>query len=357
MSIKVMTRIIEHSEARLGDRLVLIALADFANDEGRCWPSVRSICQWSRLSERSVQESLRRLADAGEISIYPQAGPKGCNLYRVNAQRGADSAPPQKLHPAESAPGGAEYNRGGAEYDIKPPQNLHPNHHRTTNKTIKEPSSDQPAADRSPSWSFDSWFENIFWPAYPNKAGKAKAKVGLAKVVRSDSKAAEVLAGLDRWKASHQWADGFIQHGSTWVNGQMWQDEPETAEAAAARLTREKDESPRKVVVKDAALETPREERIVKAPSKARPIPADWLPGIPEDTARPIVREAFLTLQKRLGAAPSDHQLVTESRRLWREANPNAPRATWEESEDSPTHVADIVRQAFSASAATSAVH
>lgn len=50
------------------DISVLIALADQANDDGVCWPSVGSISRRTRLNRRTVQIALRRLAEDCHIS-------------------------------------------------------------------------------------------------------------------------------------------------------------------------------------------------------------------------------------------------------------------------------------------------
>ena len=48
-------------------KAVLMALADFANESGECWPSVRAVCEWTCLSERAVRNAIRDLESAGHI--------------------------------------------------------------------------------------------------------------------------------------------------------------------------------------------------------------------------------------------------------------------------------------------------
>jgi len=52
VSIRVMTKVWDYSGAECGALLVLLAMADFANDDGIAWPSIASLCQKSRLAER-----------------------------------------------------------------------------------------------------------------------------------------------------------------------------------------------------------------------------------------------------------------------------------------------------------------
>jgi len=68
MSIKAVTWVFDNSEARLGNRLVLLALADYAHDDGsNAFPSVVSIAEKTRMSERQVRRALHELEASGEI--------------------------------------------------------------------------------------------------------------------------------------------------------------------------------------------------------------------------------------------------------------------------------------------------
>jgi hypothetical protein len=78
------------------DCMVMLALADFANDDGECWPSIAGICRKARMSERGVQTVLRRLQDGGYLEIEAGGGRKRCNVYRLKT--------PQQVHPADNAP-------------------------------------------------------------------------------------------------------------------------------------------------------------------------------------------------------------------------------------------------------------
>lgn len=89
-----------HSPSKLGTRLVLLVLADFARGDGEgSWPSVATIASAANLSERQVQYSLRRLERDGEIE-RTGLSQAGTNVYRVVMDRGgADSAPAQPTAP------------------------------------------------------------------------------------------------------------------------------------------------------------------------------------------------------------------------------------------------------------------
>lgn len=204
----------------------------------------------------------------------------------------------------------------------------------TTTKRAPSASA-QPAADRGDgvdAFVFETWFETVFWTAYPNKAGKAKAKAGLHKIVKTAAKSGEVMVGLTRWLASHQWAkDGgaYIPHGSTWVNQQAWLDEPESQADAEKRLTAERT----KPASTKPADETPRESPVVVAPKPVRPIPEDWFPGIHEEEARHYLKRAHTHLVALTDRKPKDAVLLAEARRIWRRDKPHSPRQQWEPEE------------------------
>ena len=95
MSVHVIGWVLKRSEARLGDRLVLLVLADHANADGTgAYPSVPTVASEARMSERAVQYSLRRLEASACIA---QAGVSkyGTTVYTVLTTRPANSAPVQ----------------------------------------------------------------------------------------------------------------------------------------------------------------------------------------------------------------------------------------------------------------------
>ena len=83
MSIKVMSIIWERSERSGSELLLLLALADHADDSGNCYPSVARLAAKTRMSERSVQYMLRSLVESGELQIQQGGGRSNTNIYRL----------------------------------------------------------------------------------------------------------------------------------------------------------------------------------------------------------------------------------------------------------------------------------
>lgn len=115
MSVDVMSAVWKQSKATGTALLLLLAIADNANSEGKAYPSVKRLAQKIRTSERNVQLLLRRLEELGELAIELQAEKRGCNAYYVllGANGGEEDFTPA---PKQPAPRGEEdFTRGGEE--------------------------------------------------------------------------------------------------------------------------------------------------------------------------------------------------------------------------------------------------
>lgn len=83
------------------EKLVLLALADCANDEGLCWPSMATLARKCSKSDRTVQASIKRLVASGHMSRSEVPG-KGCR-YIIHPTTEAAS-PPKRLRPEVPSP-------------------------------------------------------------------------------------------------------------------------------------------------------------------------------------------------------------------------------------------------------------
>ncbi|MGN2393524.1 helix-turn-helix domain-containing protein, partial [Pelomicrobium sp. G1] len=67
MSIRVMKMVWAGYPGGGSELLALLALADRADDEGRCYPSVGGIARRIRLSPRQTQRLIRALTERGYL--------------------------------------------------------------------------------------------------------------------------------------------------------------------------------------------------------------------------------------------------------------------------------------------------
>ena len=196
------------------DKMVLLALADAANDDGVTWMAVKSrnaskmdLLKKCSLSERAVQGAIKRLCESGHLSRVDRIG-KGV-VWTVTP---AANAPPQDMRPAANA-GTPAANAG------KPSLNPQPS-------SEAKASSDDVRVKDEP---FDR-----FWAEYPSKIGKGKAREAYDAAVKKARKAgskdphALMLSGLAKATASARWKDPTytIPNPATWLNQERWDDEP-----------------------------------------------------------------------------------------------------------------------------------
>lgn len=84
----------DHSPVGGTERLVLLAIADCADDAGaNAWPSVATLARKVRLDERTVQRVIRRLVDGGHLAVSASAGGRSSNRYTVIIREEPAAAP------------------------------------------------------------------------------------------------------------------------------------------------------------------------------------------------------------------------------------------------------------------------
>jgi len=91
VSVKIMARVWAHSKMKDGKLLVMLALADFANDEGESWPSIPVLAMKARLSDRQVRRVLDELEANGEIRrVRSHGGRNRRNRYFITTPQTPD---------------------------------------------------------------------------------------------------------------------------------------------------------------------------------------------------------------------------------------------------------------------------
>jgi hypothetical protein len=86
--------------------LVLLAIADFADDDGQAFPSIRTLARKARLSERQVQRVIAEPVNIGELKVKPGRGTQGSHLFRVTVGEAAPASatPRQNVAPDNVSP-------------------------------------------------------------------------------------------------------------------------------------------------------------------------------------------------------------------------------------------------------------
>lgn len=78
-----MARVWEHSRQSGTHLLMMLAIADFADDDGRAYPAVGTLADKCRMTPRNANLILAELRRSGELRVKPNEGPKGTNLYLI----------------------------------------------------------------------------------------------------------------------------------------------------------------------------------------------------------------------------------------------------------------------------------
>lgn len=211
MSNACMTAVFRHSKSKGSARLVLLAMADEANDEGLLTAYRRSqswLARKANVDEGTARRAIAALVESGEVLLLARGDGRASSDYRLSLPgiEGVQDAPPA---PADRAPRPGEMHPQGA----------------------------QPAPPIIPllpvgslSAPEDDGFE-AFWAAYPRKTDKANARKAWPRALRKTT--ADVLLAGARRLAAERRDPKFTPHASTWLNGERWTDAPITTNRPA----------------------------------------------------------------------------------------------------------------------------
>lgn len=107
MSIALMTTAWTLTGLSSTQKLVLLSLADNANDQGECYPSIRQMVSRTCLSERAVRDAIRILETLGYVRSMPRVGTSTIYLLELSqaqSQTPAPAAPPAGDAPRQEVP-------------------------------------------------------------------------------------------------------------------------------------------------------------------------------------------------------------------------------------------------------------
>ena len=85
MAVKVLSKVWDGFPGGGSELLALLALADWSDDEGRCWPSVASIAKKIRLSEKQARRVVHSIIETGYLSVTDNLqGGATSRRYQIN---------------------------------------------------------------------------------------------------------------------------------------------------------------------------------------------------------------------------------------------------------------------------------
>lgn len=88
MSIKYMSAILDVDAFTCTQKIILLCIADYANDDGVAWPGKAAIAKKSRVSPSTVKTQIKNLVDMGVLSVRRRKAEKSkmhdTNVYWIN---------------------------------------------------------------------------------------------------------------------------------------------------------------------------------------------------------------------------------------------------------------------------------
>ena len=191
------------------EKLVLLALADRADEAGFCFPSMEWISTRSGVCRRSVSRFVQRLESAGLLTVVKRYGDDGrrqSNAYQL------------LLGDSQSHGLSDSQSHGTRGLSVQKPCD-------SQSPIYKEIDPNRSIHRLSDSQSRGDLFES-FWGAYPKKVGKAAALKAWRKN-NLDGMADQICTDVEsRAKEDFQWRDPkFIPNPATYINDERWTDE------------------------------------------------------------------------------------------------------------------------------------
>lgn len=180
-----------------GSKITLLALADYADDDGRSFPRVKTLAEKTSLSVRTVRDRLRKLEELGYLVTSSQERLDGSQMSNEYTLVGL-------YPPADLAGGGGAQLPGGR-------QTL------ADHEPSSTPQEKPPVAPQD-----DDDFEEI-WSAWPRKDSKQPAKKRWQRL--SSKKRAEITPLLVAHANAYRQhtPPQYIPYLTTWLRDEGWQ--------------------------------------------------------------------------------------------------------------------------------------
>jgi len=186
-----MTLMVRAMHLKIGNplrKLVLIKLADNANDLGQCWPSYQHIADQCEIAKSTVRKHIKDLESIGLLRIENRKGPKGnsSNIYHLTL----DPMPSDSTPMPSDSTGGMPSDSTGISHSLE-----------SVNETVSKP-------DDLPNKIIDLWntvkaTEKTNWIAVDARTKKrislTKQRIKLVSQRLADKKEEVTDATLLKW--------------------------------------------------------------------------------------------------------------------------------------------------------------
>lgn len=237
------------------EKLVLIALADMADDDGICWPAMKKVAKKSLCSKRTAQRAIGRFEDMQILSKTERPKEQkrnDSNLYKLDFMalihmtnsvlRGDTVSPTGRQGDTHRGDTVSPTGRQGDTQvgDTVTPETINK---EPTNRTYQEPITGTGAASAAASETAGELFEQ-FRAAYPASRRKTEVKQAKAQFTAALKKvdSPQVLIDAAAAYANYCQVQGteprYIKGMWRWLRDERWMDEYEANQQFMSKASR-----------------------------------------------------------------------------------------------------------------------
>lgn len=200
-------------------KLVLLMLANYADDEDKCWPSKKTLSSACCLSKSAICSNISQLEKAGLIRVEKRDGTSSYIWLNTGVQQEDRGCPAKRQGVSVKRTGGVQQEDTNLSYT-------------QSAKPIIEPDI-----------SYDADFAE-FWAAYPKRPNnsKAAAKKKYIAARRRNVSHETIMAGVKAYAATRNEAVAkgdnphFTQMAETWLNKAGWENDYSLPSGVATKL-------------------------------------------------------------------------------------------------------------------------
>lgn len=237
------------------EKLVLIALADMADDDGICWPAMKKVAKKSLCSKRTAQRAIGRFEDMQILSKTERPKEQkrnDSNLYQLDFMalihmtnsvlRGDTVTPTGRQGDTHRGDTVSPTGRQGDTQvgDTVTPETINK---EPTNRTYQEPITGTGAASAAASETAGELFEQ-FRAAYPASRRKTEVKqarsqfTAALKKVDSPQVLIDAAAAYANWCQVQGTEPRYIKGMWRWLRDERWTDEYEANQQFMSKASR-----------------------------------------------------------------------------------------------------------------------
>jgi DNA-binding transcriptional ArsR family regulator len=211
------------------EKFVLIILADYADQDLSCFPSVDRIMAETELSESTVRRALRVLQDRGLVSVEHRRRANGTQtssryaLLMTEQPFTVTPCQPAPMTPKQPSP--VTPRPAGRPVAVAPRQPVTATPLTTLEPPLRlEPSLKEPSPNARERMRIETLAFETFWNAYRHKKARPEAIRAFHNALKKTD-LTTILEGVERYQRSRDWDRGYRAHPATWLNAERWCDE------------------------------------------------------------------------------------------------------------------------------------